>query len=60
MESFKKYVRREVGAGILKKRTKTNRGEGESSLSVRSLCKKKMPDFQAAGRVLSDKLLGSC
>ena len=35
--SFKKYVCRAVG--VLKKRTKTNRGRG-SSLSVRSLCEK--------------------
>ena len=49
MGSFKKYVGRAGrggrrggrggGGGVLKKRTKTNRGGG-SSLSVRSLCEK--------------------
>ena len=51
------------GRGVLKikKRIKTNRGRGRgSSLSVRSLCEKKLPNFQTVGRVLSDKLLGSC
>ena len=42
--------------GVLKKRTKTNRVRGgQAYLYVRSV--KKLPDFQTAGRVLSDTLL---
>ena len=37
---IQKYVRRGRGEGVLKKRTKTNRGRGWSRLSVRSLCEK--------------------
>ena len=41
--SFRKYVCRAGGRGVLKKRTKTDKGEGDgggSNLSVRSLCEK--------------------
>ena len=62
--AFKKYVRceREL-RGILKKRTKTNKGRGcgQAYLYVRSV--KKFPDFsnsKTANKVFSDKLLGSC
>ena len=55
--SFKKCVRR--AEWVLKKQTKTNRGRGDQAYQyVRSVIK--FPDFQTAGRVLSDKLLGSC
>ena len=41
---FKKYVRRGRGRGVLKKRTKTNRGSGgQAYLYVRPV--KKIPDF---------------
>ena len=56
--SFKKYVRR-AGGRVLKKQTKTNRGRGgQAYLYIRSI--KKLPDFQTAGSILSDKLLGNC
>ena len=45
--------------GVLKKRTKTNRGRGVKPICTFALWKK-LRDFQTEGRVLSEKLLGSC
>ena len=50
------YVLHARGGGSELKQT----GERGSSLSVRSLCEKKMQDFQTADRLVSDKMLGSC
>ena len=48
------------GGGSLKSKLKKQVDGGQSSLSVHLLCEKICPDFQTVGRVLSDKLLGSC
>ena len=48
------------GALSLKSELKrTGRGEGVKPICTFALSKK-LPDFQAAGRILSDNLLGSC
>ena len=63
MGSFKKYVHHAGGRGgggdSLKSELKWTGGRGAKPICTFTLWKK-LPDFETAGRVLSDKLLDSC
>ena len=48
------------GGGFLKSELKRTGGRGKVKPICMFALREKLPDFQTAGRVLSDKLLGNC